>query len=85
MVDGPGATERTAMERFSVHFRKLRDDEIDRYLRTEQPYDCAGSFKWEGLGITLFERMEGNDPTALEGLPLIALARLLRDAGLALP
>lgn len=85
LLDGPGAAEYCVVEPFCVHFRALDDDEIDRYLHAEQPYDCAGSFKWEGLGITLFERMEGNDPTALEGLPLITLARLLRGVGLALP
>ena len=60
-----------------VYFRELSDREIDRYLELEQPYDCAGSFKCEGLGISLFQRLEGDDPTALEGLPLIALTRML--------
>ncbi|KFN51805.1 hypothetical protein N790_14030, partial [Arenimonas malthae CC-JY-1] len=69
----------------TVHFRPLRDDEIHRYLDAEQPYDCAGSFKCEGLGITLFEAIDNRDPTALVGLPLIALARALRSAGYALP
>ncbi len=68
-----------------VHFRRLDADEIERYLRTERPYDCAGSFKCEGLGIALFEAIESRDPTALIGLPLIALARMLRRAGFALP
>jgi septum formation protein len=77
--------ERCEVVPFAVHFRDLNVAEIERYLRAEQPYDCAGSFKWEGLGITLFERMSGDDPTALEGLPLIALARMLRAAGLDLP
>lgn len=80
-----GEQERWAVVPYSVHFRALQADEIDRYLRTERPYDCAGSFRWEGLGITLFERMTGDDPTALEGLPLIALAALLREAGFTLP
>jgi septum formation protein len=70
---------------FTVHFRNLEQAEIERYLRAEQPYDCAGSFKCEGLGIALFERMSGDDPTALEGLPLITLAEMLRAAGIALP
>ena len=52
-----------------------------RYLELERPFDCAGSFKVEGRGIALFERMEGNDPTSLEGLPLIALTSLLGEAG----
>lgn len=68
-----------------ARFRKIDDASIERYLRAEEPYDCAGSFKSEGLGITLFESIDSHDPTALIGLPLIALARLLRKAGFALP
>ncbi|MGV8943266.1 Maf family protein [Thermomonas sp.] len=68
-----------------VHFRLLADAEIARYVDAEQPFDCAGSFKCEGLGITLFERIDNQDPTALVGLPLIATCRLLRRAGFALP
>ena len=68
-----------------VVFRALAADEIARYVAIEAPLDCAGSFKAEGLGITLFERIESGDPSALIGLPLIALARLLRAAGIALP
>lgn len=68
-----------------VHFRALDDAEITRYVDAEQPFDCAGSFKSEGLGITLFERIDNQDPTALVGLPLIATCRLLRQAGFALP
>lgn len=68
-----------------VRFRTLSDDEIERYLRTETPYDCAGSAKSEGLGVTLLEAQEGSDPTALVGLPLIRLAGMLREAGLRLP
>ena len=71
------------LEPFVVHFRQLGAAEIEAYLHKEQPYDCAGSFKCEGLGIALFERLEGADPTALEGLPLIALCRLLTEAGCA--
>jgi len=63
---------------FRVHFRQLDVDDIEAYLRTEQPYDCAGSFKSEGLGICLFERMEGDDPTSLVGLPLITLSSWLQ-------
>lgn len=66
---------------FEVQFRVLSDLQIQRYLERDQPYDCAGSFKVESLGITLFERMAGEDPTALEGLPLIALTSLLQRAG----
>ncbi len=64
-----------------VFFRGLDDAVIARYIASEAPLDCAGSFKAEGLGITLFERIESVDPTALIGLPLIALCRLLRAAG----
>lgn len=76
---------RSALDHTRVLFRGLTDAEIDRYLERERPLDCAGSFKSEALGITLFERIESIDPTALVGLPLIALARLLREAGFALP
>ncbi len=68
-----------------VRFRELGASEIERYVDAEQPFDCAGSFKSEGLGIALFEAIESRDPTALIGLPLIATARLLRRAGYALP
>jgi septum formation protein len=65
-----------------VHFRHLSGAQIEDYLRREQPYDCAGSAKSEGLGIALIARIEGEDPTALVGLPLIALTDLLAQAGL---
>jgi septum formation protein len=65
-----------------VRFRDLADDEIETYLRLEQPYDCAGSAKCETLGIALLEAIDSDDPTALIGLPLIRTARLLRAAGL---
>ena len=68
-----------------VRFRRLDPAEIARYVDAEQPFDCAGSFKSEGLGIALFDGIESSDPTALVGLPLIATARLLRQAGFALP
>jgi septum formation protein len=64
-----------------VTFRDLPDAELDAYLRIEQPYDCAGSAKNEGLGITLIASIEGTDPTALTGLPLIALTSMLRNCG----
>jgi len=70
---------------YRVHFRRLDAEQIERYLRAEQPYNCAGSFRSEGLGITLFERMEGDDPTALIGLPLIRLTAMLARAGVQLP
>ena len=68
-----------------VQFRALDDAEIERYLRAEQPYDCAGSAKSEGLGISLLDAIHNDDPTALIGLPLIRTCRLLRAAGLVLP
>lgn len=64
-----------------VVFRSLGDTEIEHYLRTEQPYDCAGSAKSEGLGIALLERIDNDDPTALVGLPLIRTCRMIRAAG----
>jgi len=66
----------------TVRFRELTDDEIEFYLRTEQPYDCAGSAKCETLGIALLAAIESDDPTALIGLPLIQTSALLREAGL---
>ena len=80
-----GEPPRAALDRTEVVFRTLRRDEILRYLDAEQPYDCAGSFKCEGLGITLFDAIHSQDPTALVGLPLIALSRALREAGYRLP
>jgi len=66
---------------FSVIFRNLSDTQIENYLQREQPYNCAGSFKSEGLGIALFERLEGDDPNTLIGLPLIRLIRMLESEG----
>lgn len=84
MAVGPGMQyEHTDVTR--VQFRKLTDEEIERYLRAEQPYQCAGSFKSEGLGISLFERIESEDPSALIGLPMIALCRFLRLLGVPVP
>ena len=77
--------EQTDLAAVEVRFRPLTDGEIERYLRAEQPYDCAGSAKSEGLGITLLEAIHSDDPTALIGLPLIRTCRLLRAAGVALP
>ena len=65
---------------FDVVFRSLSDRQIEAYLRREQPYDCAGSFKSEGLGIVLFERLQGDDPNSLIGLPLIRLYQMLEAA-----
>ena len=72
-------------EPFHVHFRRLDSRQIERYLDHEKPFDCAGSFKSEGLGIALFERLEGNDPNALVGLPLIRLIKLLANEGVEIP
>ncbi|WP_199268683.1 Maf family protein [Cognatiluteimonas profundi] len=74
-----------ALDVTTVRFRALHEDEVRRYLEAEEPYDCAGSFKAEGLGIALFESIRSEDPTGLIGLPLIATARLLRQAGFAVP
>ena len=70
---------------YYVKFRLLDTGEIQRYLEKEKPYDCAGSFKSEGLGVTLLEKMSGDDPAALIGLPLIRLSHMLRNEGIALP
>lgn len=70
------------VEPFTVHFNLLTHNEIDNYLKAEQPYNCAGSFKSEGLGICLFKKLEGNDPNTLIGLPLIQLVKLLKINGL---
>lgn len=77
--------EQSDLAPVEVRFRHLSDGEIERYLRAEQPYDCAGSAKSEGLGIALLDAIVNDDPTALVGLPLIRTARMLRGAGLVLP
>lgn len=71
-----------AVSTYSVEFLPLTHQQIDAYLRKEQPYQCAGSFKSEGLGITLFSQLEGQDPNSLIGLPLIELTRMLRNEGI---
>ena len=70
------------IEPFVVHFRELSDAEISNYVAREMPLDCAGSFKSEGLGIALFDKLQGDDPNSLIGLPLIRLLAMLRDEGL---
>ena len=70
---------------FTVHFRQLNGAQITRYLQAEQPYDCAGSFKAEGLGVSLFRSTEGTDATSLIGLPLIRLVDMLHAAGIDIP
>jgi len=70
---------------FHVYFRKLSENQIEHYLQTDKPYNCAGSFKSEGFGISLFEKLEGDDPNTLIGLPLIELIRLLANEGIDVP
>jgi len=81
LLDSDSGKIDSLCEPFNVKFRELADEEIEAYLLREKPYDCAGSFKMEGLGITLFEALEGRDPNSLVGLPLIALNDLLRQWG----
>lgn len=84
VIHPANAFQETALVTVQVRFRMLDDAEIEAYLRAEQPYDCAGSAKSEGLGIALLESIVNDDPTALIGLPLIQTSRLLRAAGVAL-
>jgi septum formation protein len=85
-VIGPtGGVRLVHLDTTTVFFRSLSPAEIDRYVEREKPFDCAGGFKAEALGITLFESIESRDPTAIVGLPLIWLACALRRAGYALP
>ncbi len=70
------------VEEFKVEFRELTNDQIHHYLTYEQPYDCAGSFKCEGLGVALFSKLSGDDPSALMGLPLIRLVEMLKAEGI---
>lgn len=79
---GETGAPRTHLDETTVRFRALNDAAIERYVAAEPAFDCAGSFKSEGLGIVLFEAIESVDPTALIGLPLIATARMLRDVGI---
>lgn len=74
--------EQTELAQIKVRFRELSDAEIEAYLRAEEPYDCAGSAKSEGLGIALLDAIDNDDPTALIGLPMIRTARMLRAAGI---
>ena len=76
--------ERTDLAEVKVKFRDLSDAEIETYLRAEEPYDCAGSAKSEGLGIALLDAIDNDDPTALIGLPLIRTCQMLREAGVKL-
>ncbi|MBQ0747711.1 MAG: septum formation inhibitor Maf [Marinobacter sp.] len=81
LLDANSGALQTCCEQFTVHFRNLSAREIDAYIRKEAPYDCAGSFKMEGLGITLFRELQGRDPNSLIGLPLIALTDMLTAWG----
>jgi len=81
LYNSASGERRICCEPFDVLFRDLTRQEIERYLHKETPYNCAGSFKSEGLGICLFQGMQGNDPTALIGLPLIQLVNMLRNEG----
>lgn len=83
LLNGLTGRAQVLVEPFRVHFRPLSRRRIEAYLDREQPYNCAGSFKSEGLGIALFERLEGEDPSTLIGLPLIRLIALLESEGLA--
>ena len=80
-----GDEETTVSVPTQVTFRKLSDEILEAYLHAEEPYDCAGSAKSEGLGISLLESIQSNDPSALIGLPLITLSGLLREAGFTIP
>lgn len=81
LYDAASDQARVVRVPFRVGFRELSDTQIENYLQREQPYNCAGSFKSEGLGVALFTFMEGEDPNALIGLPLIQLISLLKEAG----
>jgi MAF protein len=81
LLNSSSGEKQVIVEPFHVHFRALNDEQIDNYLKAEQPYNCAGSFKSEAMGIALFERLEGDDPNSLIGLPLIQLIRMLEKEG----
>jgi MAF protein len=82
VLDSASNTVKSLVEPFVVHFNELSPLEIESYLKAEQPYNCAGSFKSEALGICLFRKLEGDDPNTLIGLPLIKLVSLLKQHGL---
>lgn len=85
LLNSSNGNRQLACIRDSVYFRELTDQQIDRYLKTEQPYQCAGSFKSEALGITLVEKIDSEDPTALIGLPLISLTKMLQNESYIIP
>ena len=79
LLNSSNGAQQTIVEKFAVEFKQLSTKQLQRYLTIEQPFDCAGSFKSEGLGIALFNRLEGRDPNSLIGLPLIALIELFAN------
>jgi septum formation protein len=85
LLNSRTAQQQTAIVPVTVHMRNFSDRQIERYLHAEQPYDCAGSARIEALGISLVEKITGDDPNALIGLPLIALCNMLRNEGIELP
>ena len=85
LLNARTAQQQTAIVRVDVHMRDISAAQIERYLQAEQPYDCAGSARIEGFGITLVAKLEGDDPSALIGLPLIKLCDMLRNEGIGLP
>lgn len=85
VIDTRTGIEQVDLVPFTVHFRTLNSAQIQRYIALEQPFDCAGSFKSEGLGVSLFRATEGSDATSLVGLPLIRLCDMLNACGIALP
>lgn len=82
LINSSSGTTQTEVIPYHVVFRTLTDEQIETYLRKEQPYDCAGSVKSEGLGVSLLQRFEGDDPSTLIGLPLIQLVSMLEHEGL---
>lgn len=85
VIDTRTQVEHLDLVPFTVHFRTLNAAQIQRYIAAEQPFDCAGSFKSEGLGVSLFQATEGGDATSLVGLPLIRLCDMLNACGIAVP
>ena len=85
VIDGPSGRVDSHVDRTTVLFRELATDEIDRYVERDRPLDCAGGFKAESLGISLFERIDSSDPTGLTGLPLAWVCSALRRAGMRVP
>ena len=85
LINSQSGRQQNCVETFTVYFRPLTTDQITRYVDKEPAFDCAGGFKMEGLGISLFERLSGDDPNTLIGLPLIRLVDFLTKEGYALP